>query len=118
MKTLLSIGAVLPLSLAAFNASATPGPMSFSSEADSIQGTYQCPGGSTQTISVADQANTSDSGTDDVSNPSESFSACGKSLYSFTSVDDSTSASDDATSDFGEGIATTGVGSLLGSLVT
>jgi len=118
MNTLLSIGAALPLSLVAFNASATPGPMSFTSEADSIKGTYQCPGGSTQTISVADQANTSDSGIDDVSNPSESFSACGKTLYSFTSVDDSTSASDATTSDFAESIATTGAGSLLGGLVT
>ena len=99
------------------SASASIGAVSFTAEADAISGTYQCPGRSTQTISPVDQSITTVDGSSDVPASSATLSACGQEIYRFFNIDDRTDASDSPTADFGEGVATTGVGELLGGIV-
>jgi len=100
------------------SASASIGAVSFTAEADAISGTYQCPGRSTQTISPVDQSMTTVDGSSNVPASSATLRACGKEIYRFSNIDDLTDASHSSTADFGEGVATTGEGSLLDGMVT
>lgn len=94
----------------------------FSIEADAVSGTVtkSILGVLNETITIApvEQSNTVMSGSNVVSAGSASRTVLGVEVYDLGTVDDNTNASYTATLDGGVGTASTGVGSLLGGLVT
>lgn len=69
-------------------------------------------------IAPVDQSTTSTSGSNDSSAPTASQTINGVQVYNLSSVDDSTSDSQTASADFGQGEAKTGAATVLTGLVT
>ncbi|HLJ88516.1 MAG TPA: hypothetical protein VKZ53_16975 [Candidatus Angelobacter sp.] len=97
---------------------AQAGPISFTSEANAINGTVTCADGSVVSILPVDATFTITTGSSNKSLDFASASACGMNVYLVTSMDDKTDDSDTMTEDDGDSFASTGSGSLLGGLVT
>jgi hypothetical protein len=99
-------------------AAAQAGPIEFSATAAALTGTVTCPDGTVTTLTPVDPSTTSISGSNEAKLTSATVSACGKTIYGATNIDDKTDASDTTTLDDADGQNIASNVKFLGSLVT
>lgn len=96
----------------------TSGSVAFTPTESALVGTVACNGGTATAISPVDASTTNTTGSNDNQASNLSGSACGLPLYTITSSDSATSASDTTSLDDGDGTSTIRQMSLLGGVLT
>ena len=97
---------------------AQTGTVQFTVTAADLTGTVTCPDGTVVTLAPDDPSTTSTSGSNEATLTSSTVTACGKTIYQATNLDDKTDASDTASLDDADGQNMASNIKFLGSLVT
>lgn len=100
------------------SALAQAGTEQFTVIAADLTGTVTCPDGTVVTLTPDDPSTTSTSGTNEATLTSSTVTACGKTIYQATNLDDKTGASDTGSLDDGDGQNMASNIQFLGSLVS
>ena len=117
LKFIFSFSVALVLSCGQF-ALAQTGTMQFTVTAADLTGTVTCPDGTVVTLAPDDPSTTSTSGSNEATLTSSTVTACGKTIYQATNLDDKTDASDTTTLDDADGQNIASNIKFLGSLVS
>ncbi|HET7332542.1 hypothetical protein [Dyella sp.] len=94
------------------------GPVAFDVTESALTGTVSCNGDASTVITPVDASTTDVSGSNDAQASNLSAQACGLPLYTIMSADDSTSAQDTTSQDYGDGNSTLQDVSVLGGVLT